>query len=143
MSGASAAWPFLRWASRIDPDKRERTEEFIRFLIVGLLNTLFGYGVFVVVVALGAGIGLALVVSTILGVLFNFQTTRRLVFRSKAAGLLGRFVAVYGVSLAINYLALRALAQTGLPAWIAQGILILPLALLTFVLQRQFVFGRD
>ena len=72
------------------------------------------------------------------GVAFNFQTSRRLVFRS--SGRILRFVAVYGVVLAMNWLALRALGAIGLTALEGQALLVLPAAIVSFLGQKAFVF---
>ncbi len=114
---------------------------FARFVGVGLLNTAFGYGVFAALVLAGGWPGAALVVATVAGVAFNFQTTRRLVFRTDGRGRVVRFVLVYGLTLAINWLALRLLRALGVPALGAQAALALPMAALSFVFQRALVFN--
>ena len=112
---------------------------FLRFAAVGLLNTAFGYAVFAALVLAGVGGGPALIVATLAGVAFNFQTSRRLVFRS--GGRSFRFVVVYGAVLALNWAALRALVGLGLSELQGQALLALPVAALSFAGQRLFVFG--
>lgn len=55
---------------------------FARFLIIGALNTLFGFGVFYLLLLAHLRPGPALAVATVLGVLFNFMTTGRVVFEN-------------------------------------------------------------
>jgi len=111
----------------------------LRFIAVGLLNTAFGYAMFAVLIRLGVPAGPALVVATLLGIAFNFQTSRRLVFRAHGRWL--RFLAVYGFVLAVNWALLRAARAEGIgPLW-AQAALVLPLAALSFLGQRLFVFN--
>ncbi len=112
---------------------------FLRFAAVGLLNTAFGYAVFAALVLAGVGGGPALIVATLAGVAFNFQTSRRLVFRSGGRSL--RFVVVYAALLALNLASLRVMRALGLPDLGAQAILALPFAALSFVGQKIFVFG--
>jgi putative flippase GtrA len=112
----------------------------LRFGVVGLINTAFGYAVFVALTKLGSGSGLALVGATIAGIAFNFQTMRRLVFR--ADGGIARFVLVYGGTLLINWIALHMLLAYGLTAMGAQAVLTLPLAGISFMAQRFFVFNE-
>ncbi len=116
---------------------------FLRFIGGGLINTIFGYATFLTALHLGAGVGIALVTSMLLGVIFNFQTSRHLVFRSRRAGRLLRFTAVYAVALSINYLAILPLERLGLESWAAQAFMLVPMAALTFTLQRYFVFGDE
>jgi putative flippase GtrA len=112
---------------------------FLRFGVVGLLNTAFGYAVFATLILLGLWPGAALVASTIAGVAFNFQTSRRLVFRSSGRFLI--FVTLYGAVLTLNWAALRALHSGGLNDLLSQALLAPPLAAISFLGQRVFVFG--
>src|ERR1019366_8334019 len=86
----SRAWLLLPW-----------------FGAVGLVNAGFGYAVFALVELMGSWPGAGLAGATISGVAFNFQTSRRLVFRAK--GHILWFIAVYSVVLALNWTVLRAL----------------------------------
>ena len=113
--------------------------QFIRFLAVGVLNTLFGQGFFAILVLLGLHPQVALLLATIVGVLFNFQSFGRLVFRG-SDGRLPRFIACYTLVYAINAIALDVLIRFGIWAILAQAILMLPIATLNFALSRRFVF---
>ena len=114
---------------------------FLRFGAVGLLNTAFGYAVFALLILAGAWPGAARVAATIAGMVFNFQTSRRLVFGSAGRGRALRFVGVYGGTLALNWIALRALLGLGLGELPAQAMLVLPMAALSFLAQKLFVFS--
>jgi putative flippase GtrA len=57
-----------------------KKHKFARFLLVGALNTLFGYFLYGSLILIGINYKLAALLATIQGVLFNFQTTGRLVF---------------------------------------------------------------
>jgi putative flippase GtrA len=114
---------------------------FVRFLLVGGLNTAVGYSIFAALILLGAESVVALAGATILGLLFNFFSTGRIVFGSGDPSLLPRFLIVYGVQFLINWAALHSLERAGLAPLAAQLLLIIPLALLSFILMRRFVFG--
>ncbi len=116
--------------------------QFLRFIIVGGLNTAFGYGVYALLVSLGLHYSLAVLFATILGILFNFKTYGALVFRNPDNRLIVKFVGVYGISYALSVVALGILKSFGLSAYCAGAIIILPLSLLTFYLNRRFVFSR-
>lgn len=122
------------------PERIRPSGQFIRFLLVGGLNTAFGYGAFVACLWLGMHYALAGAVSTTLGVLFNFMSTGRLVFSHRGNNRLPRFVAVYAAIYAVNMLAIGGMLQLGIPEWLGALILILPSAILSYVLNRQFVF---
>lgn len=113
---------------------------FVRFLAVGMLNTLFGYGCFVLLLYVGLHYTMALLLGTVLGVLFNFKTTGSLVFGVRDNRLLARFVGTYAVIYACNVVAIELLLRTGLSAQVAGAVLLLPMAALAFVINRKFVF---
>ncbi len=112
----------------------------LRFLAVGALNTLFGYVMFSLLVLAGVVPGLALFVGTLVGLLFNYFTTGRLVFAARGLGRLPWFVAVYGLTFLVNLWSLRALIATGLSPLLAQAIVLPPVILLTFLLNKLLVF---
>lgn len=76
--------------------------KFIRFIIIGGVNTLFGYGMFTLFKLMGLNYILAILFATLLGVLFNFVTTGRIVFENRENGLILKFIAVYAVVYAVN-----------------------------------------
>ena len=112
---------------------------FIRFLLVGGVNTLFGYGVFVSLIYIGLHYSLAALLGTILGILFNFQTVGRLVFDGYHQGLFFKFLAVYGVTYLLNVVGLYFFNVAGVSNYLAGAILILPVAFIAFILNKTFV----
>jgi putative flippase GtrA len=113
---------------------------FLRFLVVGGMNTAFGYACFAALVWAGLHYTLALLLATIAGVLFNFKTTGALVFGSSDTRLLWRFIAVYAVVYTANLAALALLQAAGIHALTAQALLVLPIAVASYLLNRHFVF---
>lgn len=122
------------------PERVRPTRRFLHFLLVGALNTAFGYGVFVGCLWLGMHYAIAGAISTVLGVLFNFKSTGKLVFGSTGNRRLPHFVGVYAIIYLVNVLALGVMLQFGIPEWLGGLILLLPSAILSYVLNRQFVF---
>lgn len=113
---------------------------FARFLVVGLLNTAFGYLLFAGGILLGLGPEIALLVATILGVCFNFVTTGRLVFADRSQSRIVRFVLAYLVTYLFNVALLRALVSSGIPPLAAQAIALPFVVVATFLILRRFVF---
>jgi putative flippase GtrA len=68
--------------------------QFLRFLLVGILNTIFGFSIFALFVQLGLDDKSAVLFSMILGVLFNFKSTELLVFSNRNNKLILRFICV-------------------------------------------------
>lgn len=119
------------------------SEQFVRFLFVGALNTVFGYCAFAFFVFLGFNYIFAPLFATIIGVLFNFKTIGVLVFKNGDNRLLARFFGVYAVVYLCNVLCLKALELGGINNLYVSGIiLVLPLAFLGYGLNKKFVFER-
>jgi putative flippase GtrA len=110
-----------------------------RFAMVGVVNTAFGYAVFAAAIFAGMPALAALAVATCAGIIFNFQTARRLVFRYKGGGRWLRFAVTYLALLLLNFVALKLLVRLGLPQLLAQAILALPIATISFLAQRTFM----
>ena len=115
--------------------------QFLRFLVVGGINTLFGYSVYALFLFLGVHYSLAAVLATIMGVLFNFKTTGRIVFNNRNNWLLFKFIGVYAVTCLVNILALKIFNYYHVDLYLAGFLLLLPSALLAFFLNKQFVFS--
>lgn len=113
---------------------------FANYLLVGGLNTLFGYSVFTVMIWAGLHYSVAIAGSTVLGTLFNFKSTGALVFKSRDNSRLVRFLLVYGVVYCVNVLGVGTLIRLGVNAYYSGMIMLLPLALLAYCLNSQFVF---
>lgn len=123
--------------------------EVVRFGLVGVVNTAFGYGIFIVLqLTLGAVTHylVVLAVSNVIGIIEAYILQRWLVFRFTGgwwAGLL-RFSTVYLVAFGINLVLLPLLVEVlRLPVIPAQGIVTALQALGTYAGHRWFTFrGR-
>lgn len=114
-------------------------EKFFKFLFVGFLNTAFSYFLYALFVTIGLIANVALFFQYIIGVLWNFKTTGTIVFQNKNNKLIFKFIASYIFTFIINSLFLKLLTIFINP-YLAQAILILPIALLSFVLLKKWVF---
>lgn len=116
------------------------TPQFLRFVMVGILNTAFGYSLFALLIWWGAQYQMATAVSLLVGIFFNFQTTGRLVFSGVSWPRLTRFVAVYALIYVLKVLGIALLLRLDLSVYIAYALLIPPMALVTYLLHKKFVF---
>jgi len=124
--------------------KRVFHVSFIKFLFVAGINTLFGYLIFSLTVFLLKNVYLSVIVATIIAVLFNFKTYGSLVFKSKDNSKVFRFLGVYLCTMTIQMLLLKGLSLIGIPnPYIAGGIILLPVSLLSFILMKKFVFSKQ
>ena len=112
----------------------------VRFLLVGGLNTVFGYLVFAGLTRLGWRDLIAVPAAMAAGVAFNFMTYGKLVFESLGQRSLPRFVIGYVGMYVCNVTGLRALARMGVGAYLAQAALVIPLAALSYLINDRWVF---
>lgn len=131
-------------------------DQRMAFLVVGGLNTVVGFAIFVACSeSVGhvvdnrfgkfAGALVTLGTSHVLGVLFAFVMHRRFVFRVRGRVLrdLMRFWSVYLMAAAINLVALPLLVAVGLPRIPAQAIIVAVTTLLSYFGHRYFSFRRS
>lgn len=118
-------------------------EQFVSFLLVGVLNTLVGYGLYTFFVWVGCNYIWAPFFSTVLGILFNFKTIGVIVFQSHNNRLIGKFFGVYAIVYICNVLGLKCLAVCGVEnMYLSGAVLVVPLALLSFILNKKWVFKK-
>lgn len=84
--------------------KKLTKKKEIRFLIVGGLNTIFGYAIYALLLYLNINYLVANAIATVIGVIHSYLWNRFYTFKShdKALGEIVRFSAVYGVSFTIG-----------------------------------------
>lgn len=115
--------------------------QFVKFLLVGGLNTLFGCLMFSTFIFLRLPFQLANLLTLILGVLFNFKTTGILVFRSHNNALIFKFLAVYLISYAVSTSGLAIFHHYGVVnIHAAFIIMVVPTTVMTYLLLKNLVF---
>jgi putative flippase GtrA len=117
-----------------------KTRSYAAYILVGILNTAFGYSMFALFIFLKLHYSLAVFFSTVLGIVFNFKTIGRLVFKSSDNSLIFRFFAVYAVTYLINVAGLKILSIINIDMYIAGAVLLLPMAVVSFIFHKGFVF---
>lgn len=115
--------------------------QLLRFLVVGGLNTVFGYSLFAAFTYFGMPYPAAIGLATVGGVLFNFQSIGRLVFNGAPRSRFWRFVGVYIVVYLLNLGGVRLLLGLWPNVYIANAITLVPLSVIAFILNRRFVFN--
>lgn len=128
----------------LNPKHRLRkVKHFLRFLIIGGVNTVFGYAAFALLLYFGLHYALASFWATCAGVLFNFNTTGRIVFKNSDHRLLFRFLMVYSILYLINILLLKLMVTYAVNLYLGSAATILPMALLAYLLNKKFVFSQS
>ena len=118
----------------------KRHSTFLRFLIAGGVNTLLGWIVYSAAILACAQPWLALIVSTVTGISFNFISMGTYAFRDMALQRIPRFVLSYGFIYATNLACLKWLKPwVDHPIW-AQLLMTPALAILSYLLLSRLVF---
>ena len=115
----------------------------LTFLAVGVINTVVGYGLFAALFLTTQSYRVAAVVAYVLGTLFNFFSTGRLVFKSSRASALLPFIAGYLVILGANLLLLELLVGLGMNALIAQAVSLPLLVVASYLINSRLVFRQQ
>lgn len=116
------------------------TPQFAAFVAVGLLNTVFGYGVFLGGLWWGFSPGIALTIATIAGAFFNYLTTGRMVFRENSIHRLPHFLTVYVVVYVLNRVVLELLIAQSYAPWLAQAMILPFVVVASYVTMKFWVF---
>ena len=113
-----------------------------RYYKVGVINTLFGYGIYALLLSIGLNMYAAQIIGHIVGVAFNYFTYSRYVFHDVAASKI-RFILSYTLNYVVGlvFLALSAIILSspylaGLSAMVLTSII-------NFMILRRYVFTPD
>lgn len=119
-----------------------RNQRLVKFLGVGMLNTLVGYCIYAGLVLIDLPYLLALLAATIAGVIFNYFSFGRMVFKARGGWLVfGKFILVYAVVYVINANLLNILTQIYyLDPYLGQVICILPNVVIGWLLMSYWVY---
>lgn len=123
-------------------DKFKVNYKFVKFLFVGGINTLFGYSIYSLFLFIGLSYPLALLLGTIIALLFNFKTTGKIVFKNSDNRLIFKFLLNYALLYFLNLFFLRIFDLLKINLYLAGFVLLLPMACISFLLMNKFVFGR-
>ena len=127
-----------RLFSMVSPEKKQ----FLLFLMIGGLNTLFGYGLFAAFIFLKCHYTVAVFLSTVLGVIFNFFTTGRVVFKNNKNGVFFKFVMAYGMLYFLNIAIITLLNRFTHNLYFNGAVSIAVLAIIAFFVNKYCVFNR-
>lgn len=115
--------------------------KLFRFGVVGAVNTLFSFGLYLFLIWMGLHFALANFLATVAGVLFSFRTHGRFVFGDTRWKNLIRFVPAWALIYGLNVWMIDLLVSRGLNAYEAGAACLLPMVIVSFLVQKYFVFN--
>lgn len=116
-----------------------------KFISVGILNTVVGYSIYAMFIALSIPYLTALFLATIIGVAFNYFSIGRLVFQA-SGGLIVffKFIVAYGFVYFINAVVLKILIITFYTGAYFGQLLCIPVSVfLSWILMNYWVYKND
>jgi len=114
--------------------------QLFRFLLVGCLNTAFSYSIYALLLWVGLHFAVANGLAFLISLLFSFMTQSRLVFRQTDLRRLPRFIVVWLGIYAFNVGVIDAFMRAGLSAYAGGALALVPVTVLSFIVQRWIVF---
>lgn len=129
---------FSRWLRALGHGPAR--SQFIRFLVVGIANTAFGYSAFATIFLLTGSYLIGIVFAPLAGLLFNFYTIGRVVFASRGWKTFPLFIVSFITICSVNFVLVNFLTDHDThPLW-AQ-LVALPIVVgLSYLLYARVVF---
>lgn len=116
-------------------------KSFLNFIFISFINTLFGLAIFYFFLFIHIPYQFASLLGTIIGIMFNYNTNKNFVFNVKKSNIF-YFTLVYVVVYFFNVLILYLFKIRNINLYIGGLILIIPSGILTYILNKKFVFNK-
>ncbi len=112
-----------------------------RYYQAGIVNTLFGYGLFALLVWLSMNVYLAQTLSHLSGMAFNYFTYSRYAFAGHEFSPV-RFILSYGVNYLLGLAALAGFTQIVASPYVAGMASVIVVSLINYFILKKFVYRR-
>lgn len=126
--------------------ERMLKDQRIRFIIVGAINTIVGYGTFAIMVFVNAHYLVANVCSTVVGVICSYVLNKYFTFHSRGKSIMEicRFISVYLFSFSVgNLVLLAAVEWMKLSPYLAGGINLVITTIISWFGHKYFSFKNS
>jgi putative flippase GtrA len=120
----------------------ENGKQFILFLLVGFLNTLFGFCIYAFFIYSGFKYYLAVLFSTSMGIFFSYFTIGRVVFNTSDKKVFKKFFLLYILLFFMNSGLIKMLTLLKLDFYLAGFISIAILSVFSFLMNKHLVFNN-
>ena len=118
-----------------------RLVQLVRFYQAAVVNTLFGFGIYALMIRLGVNLYVAQIIAQILGVTFNYLTYSRHVFRDRRASK-QHFVLVYAGNYLVNLALLAVFDRIVQSDYVAGFAATICASLINYLALRSLVFRQ-
>ena len=115
--------------------------QMVRYFAVGAFNTVLAYGVFSLLLRLGVHYTLATLLGGISAMLAGYKFMKELVFKSQSRHAFFKFIFIFTAMYFINIF-IQFMTRKAMNPYLAGAVASLACALLSYFLNRRFVFGH-
>ncbi|MDD5296580.1 MAG: GtrA family protein [Rhodocyclaceae bacterium] len=114
--------------------------QVFRYVIVGVFNTLFSYGVYSLMVFIGLGYRAASLISIVVGVFFSYVTQGSVVFNGMSRASFVKYAFSWAALYVVNIWIISVCIGFSFNAYQAGAIATVPVVILGFFVMKYFVF---
>lgn len=115
--------------------------QFVRYVLVGIGNTAFSYGVFAALMWGGLEYRIANLLALLLGIAISFMTQGTIVFQNANRFTLLKFILAWALLYGFNISIIALLIRTPMSTYLAGAIATVPVTLVSYIVLRFAVFG--
>lgn len=130
----------MKWVREIFAN--ETVQRIVKFGLVGIVNTAFGYALFAALIYVGIAPQPALAIAFFVGVIWNYLTHARIVFGTEGFKRLPAYAVSYFLIYFMNRLGLAWLLGAGLHPLLAQALMLPIIAVISFFVISKALTGH-
>jgi putative flippase GtrA len=116
--------------------------ELIRFIVVGVVNTGFGYVLYTLFISVGMHYSRATLLALIISLIFGYYTQGKLVFRAGSPGMFLRFLFAWGAIYSVNVAAIATFIAYGFNSYLSGALSVPITTIFSYLTQKYFVFRQ-
>lgn len=114
----------------------------LRFVLVGILNTVFGYCCYALFIFLGLTLPWASLLALLTGILWSFFTQGKIVFQHTSISSFVRFVCYWAVIYFVNLEIIIRLMRWNMNEYTAGALATIPVTIISFFSLKYIVFRK-
>ena len=118
-----------------------KLNRIIRFYIAGGINTLISYLIYAALIYTGFVYWAAVLICYAFGLVINYKTIKLIAFNDSRKQSFAYFCLIFAGSCLLNIILLKMLIEIGVNQYLAAWIVVIPLSILSYLLNKKFVFN--